>query len=38
MKYYTTIVLYSLLKNAKTKDERKTIILFIKKKISELDN
>lgn len=35
MVYFTTVVLESMLKNAKTKNEKMMIILFIKKKILE---
>ena len=35
MVFFTTIVLESMLKNAKTKHEKRMIIMFIRKKILE---
>lgn len=35
MVYFTTTVLESMLKNAKTKHEKRMIIMFIRKKILE---
>jgi len=35
MVYFTTTILKSMLKNAKTKHEKRIIIMFIRKKILE---